>query len=246
MIAEEDEGVLDPRTKAIFDQMPGCWGCKDKDSVFMYANKELARILGFSSDRYLDVVGRTDFDMPCRTVNCADSFRLQDKVVMERGIKLQILDIHPFADGEWKAYIFTKTPIYNRKKEVMGTILYGQSLTDSDIVALRDVSLMTGMPNSLQELQTSILLKRKLCSVELSNRESQCLFFFLRGKSAKLIANYLNISQRTVETYIEHLKSKFDASNKFELFDKAVQAGFMSAIPEGLFSEQVSIVLTEG
>ncbi len=38
MIAEEDEGVLDPRTKAIFDQMPGCWGCKDKDSVFMYAN----------------------------------------------------------------------------------------------------------------------------------------------------------------------------------------------------------------
>ncbi len=237
--------ALDAGLKAIFDQMPGCWGCKDLNSVFMYANKEYARIIGFSPEDHLDIVGRTDFDMPCSTVNCADSFRSQDKTVMNRATKLQILDIHPFANGEWRAYIFTKTPMYNRNNEIVGTIFHGQDLTYSNIIALRDIISISDAPTSLTGVQGSILLTHKFCPIELTPREAQCLFFFLRGKSVKLIARYLHISPRTIENYMENLKYKFGASNKFDLFDKAIQAGFMNVIPEGLFSSQLSIVLQE-
>ncbi len=42
---------IDPKLQSLFDQMPGCWGCKDKNSVFMYANKEYAKIIGVKETR---------------------------------------------------------------------------------------------------------------------------------------------------------------------------------------------------
>lgn len=67
---------LDPRLKQIFDQMPGAWGCKDENSVFLYANSEYGRIIGLP--HHEDVIGRTDFDMPCDTTNLAGTFQEQE------------------------------------------------------------------------------------------------------------------------------------------------------------------------
>jgi len=90
---------IDANVKAVFDQMPGAWGCKDENSVFVYANEEYGRIIGLDDHR--DVIGRTDFDMPCETNNFADMFQKQDKCVIQGLKKMRILDIHPFSGGEW-------------------------------------------------------------------------------------------------------------------------------------------------
>jgi DNA-binding CsgD family transcriptional regulator len=238
---------IDPKLQSLFDQMPGCWGCKDKDSVFMYANKEYAKIIGVKESRHLDIIGRTDFDMPCDTVNCAELFRKQDNTVIVSEKRMRILDIHPFSGKEWKAYIFTKTPLYDDHKNITGTIFHGAEITNSTTLELGSfLSKMTSdIQNDLLGSQNSFLLTNKLNEIKLSNREAECLFFILRGKTVKLIARFLGISPRTVEEHVANLKRKFTSQNKHELIDKAIQAGFLNTIPEGLFQTQLSVALKE-
>jgi DNA-binding CsgD family transcriptional regulator len=60
-------------------------------------------------------------------------------------------------------------------------------------------------------------------SVYLTKREWECLFFLCKGKSIKQISHKLNLSARTVESYLQSCKIKFSAHNKFELIEKAMK-----------------------
>jgi len=239
--------LIEPQLQRLFDQMPGCWGCKDNDSVFMYANKEYAKIIGIGEDNHLDIIGQTDFDMPCETVNCAKLFRKQDRKVILSESPIRILDIHPFAGKEWRAYVFTKTPLYDNSLSVKGTIFHGANITNSSVLELGSFlsKMTTEIQNPLLENQNSFLLNHAFNDINLSDREAECLFFTLRGKSAKHIARYLGISPRTVEEYLVKLKFKFNAQNKYELTDNAIQAGYLNTIPESLFCTQLSLALKE-
>lgn len=55
---------------------------------------------------------------------------------------------------------------------------------------------------------------------KLSKRESECLYYLLKGSSAKQIALKLNLSYRTIETYVSHLKDKFNCRTRIELVCK--------------------------
>jgi len=54
----------------------------------------------------------------------------------------------------------------------------------------------------------------------LSGRELQCLELILQNKIAKDIANFLNLTTRTVETYIDRLKRKLHCHTKNEIVVK--------------------------
>lgn len=73
----------------------------------------------------------------------------------------------------------------------------------------------------------------------LTNRESECLFYIIRGKSAKSIARILNISFRTVEVYLEKLKTKFNCKTKSDLIDQAIHNGYMNIVPKSVFSDKL-------
>ena len=51
----------------------------------------------------------------------------------------------------------------------------------------------------------------------LSKRETQCATLLIRGKTAKEIAKIMNLSFRTVEHRIEHMKNKFGVTTRSEL-----------------------------
>jgi DNA-binding CsgD family transcriptional regulator len=57
----------------------------------------------------------------------------------------------------------------------------------------------------------------------LTPREQDCLHYTLQGMTAKDIANELNISRRTVESYLENVKDKWHCQNKAELIIRAAQ-----------------------
>jgi LuxR family quorum-sensing system transcriptional regulator SolR len=70
-------------------------------------------------------------------------------------------------------------------------------------------------------------LKDNFNNVALTKRESECLALAMRGQSAKYIARYLGISHRTVEQYIERLKTKFNATSKFDLLHKVSATDYL-------------------
>lgn len=58
---------------------------------------------------------------------------------------------------------------------------------------------------------------QKLGLAKLSKRQEQCLYYFLKGKTAKETAQLLNLSHRTVEEYLNHLKKKLGCRTKRDL-----------------------------
>jgi len=66
---------------------------------------------------------------------------------------------------------------------------------------------------------------------ELTTRESECLFYLLRGMTTKRIGDILKISPRTVEKFIYKIKEKLGCNFKSELIEKAISDGMLNIIP---------------
>ncbi|MFM2581591.1 MULTISPECIES: helix-turn-helix transcriptional regulator [Vibrio] len=233
--------TLNSIQRSLFEQLPGCWGCKDTDSVFVYANQAYNRLIGLTDNQ--NSAGLTDFDMPSQTTECAQDFRAQDKYVMETRKTLKILDIHPYPDGRWHAHIFTKTPWLDDDGEVQGTIFYGQELTDT---AILEVGHWVCQATSAKKCDGSIAgsePRQSKLNKKLTARESEVLFLLLFGKKPQYIAQILTISIKTVEGHVARLKQKFDANSKSQLIEFALDSGLGSVIPESLLNRQISVVL---
>lgn len=225
----------------MFNQLPGCWGCKDKDSVFVYANAEYGKIIGV--DHHLDCIGRTDFDMPSPTVECAESFQQQDNLVISTGNRMRVLDIHPYSDGSWRAHLFTKTPWINEQNETIGTIFSGLELKDTAILEVGHWICRAAGLNKNEQASFNLDINNQ--PIKLNTRESEVLFLLLYGKKPQYIAKVLGVSVKTVENYVLRLREKFNANSKSELLDLALDLGFGSHIPESMLKRQLSVILKE-
>jgi len=88
---------------------------------------------------------------------------------------------------------------------------------------------------NLLALSSSLNPQYVLCDdfsiFNLTEREGHCLFYLVRGKTAKEISEKLNLSRRTVEQYTESIKIKFNCSKKSDLIEKAIQIGFVYILP---------------
>lgn len=63
-------------------------------------------------------------------------------------------------------------------------------------------------------------LKINNTTIHLTRRQQECLKYLLDGKSAKETAYYLDISTRTVETYLGVLRNKFNCRSNIALVSK--------------------------
>jgi len=232
---------LKPHLISLFNQLPGYWGCKDLNSVFAYANHSYAKLIGFELPE--DCIGLTDHQMPSPTTKCASDFQEQDRFVIETKQSIKVLDVHPYPDGSWRTHIFSKSPWYDSQGNVQGTIFYGQELTDTAVLEVGHwICRATGLHS--EERISLNQLSPQNHQIKLTTRESEVLFLLLYGKKPKYIADVMNISTKTLENYVLHLRGKFGAHSKAQLIDMALDAGFGSHIPQTLLRTQLSVVLS--
>lgn len=76
------------------------------------------------------------------------------------------------------------------------------------------------LPEQPISLSKSLTLHVEEKSYQVSSREIECLLHTIVGASAKQVARQLGISPRTVETYLEQLKIKFECRSKLALIGK--------------------------
>jgi DNA-binding CsgD family transcriptional regulator len=84
---------------------------------------------------------------------------------------------------------------------------------------------LTTDSNSSKKLSIFNIRQFKFSNFSLSKRELETLALTLRGRSAAEISSILNISPKTVESYLENAKHKFRCANRAELFDKCYDIG---------------------
>lgn len=67
----------------------------------------------------------------------------------------------------------------------------------------------------------------QLGKVQLSKRERSCLKHLLIGRTAREIAEFYELSPKTVETYINRIKQKLKCKTKSQLFQLALSIGII-------------------
>ncbi len=128
-----------------------------------------------------------------------------------------------------------KQAVVNNKGQIVGS--FGQAMKILDANWLKSLTISLGIFDEFYKNPAKMRFGFNMLNednVAVSNREAECLFYTLRGKSAKAIANQLDLSPKTVEFYLEQLKHKFNCINKSQLIEKAISLGYFDRIPESL------------
>ncbi|MBU0455875.1 MAG: helix-turn-helix transcriptional regulator [Pseudomonadota bacterium] len=75
--------------------------------------------------------------------------------------------------------------------------------------------------------------------VKLSVKEGECVYYLLRGMTAKEIGEIVHRSKRTIEGHFLNIKNKLNCSKKSELIEKLWESGFpFTAITEVLYGKK--------
>lgn len=150
---------------------------------------------------------------------------------------------HGFEPCFWHnhyTFIFSnKFPVYNNADQTLiGVFHYGSVIEHTNLlVFLNKIHKHQSMINA--QSYDAYEIYQQGMNLHLTPREIECLFYTLRGKTAKEIARFLTISQKTVEFHIEHLKMKFNCYSKSELISKAMECGYLNKIPASVLKGAV-------
>lgn len=138
--------------------------------------------------------------------------------------------------GEYRLTFVHKYPVYNKKSDIIGTFHYVNLINNLELF-----NFIEDLTQHQQNIHSQALPSFKIYAqdekVSLTQREMECLFYSLRGKTAKEIGRLLNISQKTVEAHVEHIKHKFKCYSKPELISKAIELGYLEKIPQPILQK---------
>ena len=207
-------------------QIPGFFNIMTLHSTYITMNQKTMQLVGYRSTEQLAFTRYED--LPCKAAESADIFKEEDQKVITSKLPLRILSYQCVADNNWMILLGEKAPIFNIHNEVIGTT--SQFL---DITHLNLIDLGRFIPKLIQK-QFSYILLPSTNLLSLSQRQTECLFFIIRGYSSQSIAKILGLSFRTVHDHIDELKLKFQCSNKMMLIEKAINEGFINILPETL------------
>lgn len=211
----------------IIDHIPSSIAWKDNDLKYLGANKSLINSMGFKDAK--DLIGIDDKQL---TLNpeLLDLFIQQDLSVLS-GNTIEIIHTLDNSEND-QTYLLKKNPLRDEHKNIIGIIFLCTPWPQNHLLAL--LKQIDQKYVSLPNDTTHYSIDANHNPVGLSTRELECLFLQLRGKTAKEIAEILKLSKRTIEYYIDNLKTKFGCLNKTELLMAAMAHGYQYHIPKNL------------
>lgn len=186
-------------------------GCNDLQAKNMSLNKNS------------EVIGKTDFDFYWK--NVANIYWDNDQEVIGNNSPKIACEPMRLADGSIEDGISYKIPLLSADGASIGVFGLSFRLTEkSSVYNYYGLLGSIGMPHAVPQREV------KIDNTRLSKREIECLYYLVRGMSAKQIANQLTLSYRTVEYYFERMKDKLSCDSRSELIAKIIDAGFASSI----------------
>lgn len=229
--------MLAINNQLLLEQIPGCVAWKDKELKYRWANRNL--VSSMNLQHWQELAGLNDDELGLNTPSTNAVFRQQDLLAL-KGHSLEI--IHDLENSpEQTTYLLKKTPLLYEQAQIIGLIYHCTPWCQAN--------LLTSLQQIDQRYQAAADIPRHY-SIDncdnpagLSKRELECLFLQLRGKTVKQIAEILNLSKRTAESYIDNIKAKMGCQNKAELLVAAVSQGYQHHIPKNLLQLNLSRIL---
>lgn len=220
---------------SFIDNMPGYLWIKDVQSRYLACNQRLLNIFCLKSKK--EIIEHADVDLPWAIY--ADIYVEGDKQALSGETKTFLQPVL-LKDNTQLIITTRKTPIFDHVNKVIGVQGVVNLITTPKKTF--SISQLSGFDSSLINFPQSSIqytLTDNFDSFNLSKREAMCLFYMIRGKTAKQIGDILCISKRTVEVHLENIKIKFGCKSKSEVIGKAIEAGFIQLIPHDYLIKKV-------
>lgn len=196
---------------------------KNTRSEFIGANKSFLDMCQLKNEQ--QIYNKTDYDMFWSRAE-SDSYICEDeKVIKHKKPLILIRGTHLK-----KIIVSSKYPLYNSDFDVIGLIgFYIYPYKNADLSFLRFIDQKW---NNHKESQ---IFKNRECiyedsTIRLTNREVQCAELLIKGLSIKSIASKLDLSHRTIEKHVEHLKNKFACSSKEKLLRNIIKSNIIELL----------------
>ena len=215
----------------------------DKSFNMLKTNQFTAQQYGFSDFR--EYLGRAAWDTKTAPVNkIAAYMRSHNQSVMKYGEPLIEFNLCTYHQNKTYLMIMLKTPVFDLEKSTCGVLAVGNLLPIEtyyrQLITLSLIDKYFSSKNTKQP-QICYTVIKKFNDENLTVRESECLYFMIRGKSAKLIADYLHLSRRTVEEYQANLKQKIGVTLQSQVIEYSVMYNLIHYIPESLICNLLGI-----
>jgi DNA-binding CsgD family transcriptional regulator len=217
----------------IIEQFPGLLVWKDINSTFLGGNEAFSKSVGFNS--VAELVGNSDFSMPCEASECAKEIVAQDKKVLESRTPLEILDIHHFFDGEQKIMLTKKSPLIDQSGSVLGVICFLTEITNNILTNNFFKLINNSSRRNMSYVLTDDRYSLSVGYEKLTRRELECVYLLLQGKTARSIAEILYLSPRTIENHLLKIREKFYCDTKADLIEKFYDMGLLNILPKSIF-----------
>ncbi len=213
---------------AMIAQLPGLVFYKNTDLIYIAASHYAAHLCGFESAEQF--CGHNDFELRCDAADSALEFRAEDSKVITSGQEISSLQIHQFSDGNIHIFLLRKAPVKNDQGEIIGVCSMGSEVTNPATgQAIFELLSAGSEPENFQNKTFAITDGN---FNQLSLRESELIFYFMRGFSNKEIGTLMKLSPRTIESYLESIKNKLKCTSRKELLLKCMHNGFSYIIPQ--------------
>lgn len=214
----------------VFTDVQAVYVYKDLESNFLYANPFCLKFLGCKKDE--QILGKNDHDF--LWCEFADLYKNEEKNLIKTGSCISLV---PSTNQQNEEVLFfsTRELIKDSQGNPIGILCQAKPITNKGILELSNL-LNVNSKNG----QKSVLTCEQNFSApsELTKRERECLFFLLRGYSAKMIASIFFLTERAIEAHVERLKYKFNVHSKFELIATAIHMGYLYDIPKSLLNKR--------
>ena len=207
--------------KKLYDHSNCIVTYKDEDLSIMYCNKFMLDFVGAKCME--DIIGKTDYDLPWDRY--ADLYTKHERTTFKRPSNTALW---PICDARCSSYVVICQRTLVEDSGSKGVLTHTNVLKNLHNLELSNL-IECGGKGFVRDAQYF----EDILGI-ITDRESECLFYLLRGKTPKSIGMLLGISSRTVEGHVESLRHKFGSASKSELIEKAVGMGFLYYIPDSL------------
>lgn len=175
------------------------------------------------------LVGFTDFDVAPEQ---AEFYRALDAEVMSSLERKSVSGKVYFCEEGYFAATARIIPLINTQGQCDGVLLLSQldlRLAEQSFGAIMKLLRKSGA-YALLKKDKYIFTTKYDSSIELNRTECQILLYLLVGFGSKEISTKLELSFRTVESYIAIIKEKFNVSTKSDLIDTIINLGFLEKL----------------
>ncbi len=223
--------------KNIFDLSHQYIGILDSNSRFVYINKRHAEIVGYKTSE--EALGTSYNQFKCDAGENHHIFREQDLEVLTSAKPVTFLSYYCLNNNTWRLLYGEKSAILNQSGQVANIFSTTQDITTANLVDLSRFLIQNSEISSkkIEQKSFTYYILKDTDNFDISKKEQEVLFFFIRGKSAQEISQILCRSRRTIEMHIDTLKTKLQVLTKSQLVEKAIMLGYITKIPDTLLTQ---------